>query len=214
MPNTFITMPPRPHTTMTDTFHKSPIVFVTVGTGSTQQTFQVYEELLTSNSAYFKAALGSDLLEGRSKTFQLDEDDTYAFDLFVRYLYRGCHTTVENPFSNNWNAAELYLDFQIRAYLLGDKLISLGFKSMIAKDLGEQTREGLSMVALLRGANLVYEYATSIDMAEMKDALVYVRTRFPRRGEHGWTEDDLNTLVDSRHNAFLVDILTRVYELN
>jgi hypothetical protein len=80
----------------------SPIVQVIVGKGLQQKTFNVYKDLLTHHSDYFRAALKDCWEEGLTETILLPDEDSPVFEsfiywMFAKRLYRRTVASEDNP---------------------------------------------------------------------------------------------------------------------
>jgi len=204
---------------MAATYYKSPAIVITVGSITQQQSFTVHEDLLLRESEYFRIALKSQFIEGQSKTFRLAEDDPQAFDIFVQYLYTGTYNMPEKLFEGYSNSEELWLDTEAKAYLLGDKLIAMGFRTEIIRCLDNQLRKKPpSMHVLLRVAEEIYDNASATDAKAIKAVLAdYCAERMGQAGALGtspvWTREDRTALVESGLSEFITDVLGKVSSL-
>ena len=157
-------------------------------------------------------------MESHAKTFRLEGDDTDAFDLFVQYFYIG-------RYNNSFNIAtqeekeddprRLWLDVQIKAYLLGDKLFATKFQKEIVDNLQCQFAfQGVAMHELLRVARTVYECA-SVTRAEAIRNMLAVHCA-ERTGEDDgwsppfWTKDARAALAECGLSEFITDVLMKV----
>jgi len=201
---------------MAATYYKSPAIVITVGSITQQQSFTVHEDLLLRESEYFRIALKSQFIEGQSKTFRLAEDDPQAFDIFVQYLYTGSYSMPERLFEGYNNPEELWLETQAKAYLLGDKLIAMGFRTEIIRCLDDQLgKKPPSMHVLLKVAEDIYDEASATDAKAIKGVLAdHCAERMGRAWGLGtcpvWTRQDRTALVESGLSEFIVDILGKV----
>jgi len=201
---------------MAPTYYKSPAIVVTVGTITEQQSFTVHEDLLLKESEYFRIALKSQFIEGQSKTFYLAEDDPQAFDIFVQYLYTGSYSMPEKVFEEYSNPEELWLGTQAKAYLLGDKLIAMGFRTEIIRCLDGQLRtQPPSIHALLIVANEIYQNASATDAIAIKGVLAdHCAGRMGHARGLGtspvWTREDKTALVEFGLVEFIVDVFEKV----
>jgi hypothetical protein len=65
----------------------SPIVQVIVGKALQQKTFNVYKDLLTHHSNYFRAALKDCWEEGYTETILLPDEDSSVFESFIYWMF-------------------------------------------------------------------------------------------------------------------------------
>lgn len=204
---------------MAATYYKSQAIVITVGSITQQQSFTVHEDLLLRESEYFRIALKSQFIEGQSKTFCLAEDDPQAFDIFVQYLYTRSYTMPEKLFEGYSNPEEMWLETQAKAYLLGDKLIAMGFRTEIIRCLDDQLhKKPPSMHVLVRVAEEIYQNASATDAEAIKDVL---SDHCAARMGHAWglvtwpvwTRDDKTALVDTGLSEFIVDVFEKVVSL-
>ena len=193
--------------------YKSRIIPVTVGSGELEETFNVHEELLTNHSEYFQAALNSRFIEGQNKSIRLEEHDPSAFDLLVQYLYKGHYSIPDWPDSRvSWKGKKLGLDTQIKAYLLGDKVIATAFKAHIITTLAKYDfpdPTGVPMPEFITAARKVYEYASVSNTAELKQVLVFLCAA-GLGAQCGWSKNDRMALAESGLSEFITDVLGEV----
>ena len=201
---------------MAATYYKSPAIFITVGSITKQQSFTVHEDLLLRESEYFRIALKSQFIEGQTKTFCLVEDDPQAFDLFVQYLYTGSYSMPEKLFEGHSDPEKLWLKAQAKAYLLGDKLIAFGFRTMVIQNLDAQLRKTPpTMRMLLETAEQIYENASAADAIAIKGVLAdHCAERMGQVGALGtspvWTREERTELVACGRTEFIIDVLGNV----
>lgn len=104
-------------------YHKSPIVTVSVGSGDHQQDFLLHQDLLELNSEFFVSACHEWFMTGQKNSIELPDDTPEIFDAFARHIYNsyepGCATIEEN----------------IEAYILSDMLIAPSFKEKLLLDI-------------------------------------------------------------------------------
>lgn len=105
-------------------------VSVIVDKGTKQQKFFVHESLLTHASHYFRTALASSFKEGETKICRLEEDNAYAFDLFVQFLYTNDYD-MNLAFSKEGGTKPCYCRMHAHAYALGNKIVAPKFKSLV-----------------------------------------------------------------------------------
>lgn len=201
---------------MAATFYKSPAIVITVGSITEQQSFTVHEDLLLKESEYFRIALKSQFIEGQSKTFCLAEDDPQAFDIFVQYLYTGSYSMPTKLLEGYSNSKEMWLETQAKAYLLGDKLIAMRFRTEIIRRLDDQLRKILpSMHVLLGLVDEIYQNASATDAKAIKGVLSdhcveRMGHAWAWRTSPVWTREDKIALVEIGPTEFTVDVLDKV----
>lgn len=201
---------------MAATYYKSQAIVITVGSIAEQQTFTVHEDLLLKESEYFRIALKSQFIKGQSKTFCLAEDDPQAFDIFVQYLYTGSYSMPAKLFEGYSNSEEMWLETQVKAYVLGDRLIAMRFRTEIIRCLDDQLRKILpSMHVLLRVVDEIYQNASATDAKAIKDVLSdhcaeRMGHAWASRTSPVWTREDKIALVDVGPSEFNVDVLEKV----
>lgn len=204
---------------MAATYYKSLAIVITVGSITEQQSFTVHEDLLLKESEYFRIALKSQFIEGRSKTFNLAEDDPQAFDIFVQYLYTGSYSMPEKLSEKYCEPQDRWLETQVRAYLLSDKLIAVGFRTEVIRCLASQLRRNPPcMHMLLEVAAAIYDTANAADAKAIKDVLSdHCANRMRHTWGGGihpvWMRGDKTALVDIGPSEFNVDVLEKVIGL-
>ncbi|KAF2112095.1 hypothetical protein BDV96DRAFT_456384, partial [Lophiotrema nucula] len=63
------------------------MVTIVVGKGDKQKSFNLYKDVLTFHSTYFRNALKHEWVEGQSKIITLTEDDPDVFQIFSYWLF-------------------------------------------------------------------------------------------------------------------------------
>ena len=67
---------------------------IEVGTGEHKKNFTIHKQLLSEKAPVFDKMFNGGFQEAETKTASLPEDETYAFEGFVEWLYRGTIPTV------------------------------------------------------------------------------------------------------------------------
>ena len=86
--------------------------------GETRALFLVHQDLLSSVSPYFEAALTTGFKEATARTVSLPEDDIESFERFVQWLYSGVYAL--SVFKTREMADKRYLQLA-ELYILADK---------------------------------------------------------------------------------------------
>ena len=63
------------------------MVTILVGNGDKLRKFNIYKDILTFYSSYFRNALKDDWVEGQTKTINLVDDDPEVFQIFIYWLF-------------------------------------------------------------------------------------------------------------------------------
>ena len=108
---------------------------MTVGGGTTQETFAGHKNLLEKHSQFFASALNSNWKEGNDNHVTLEDDLAEAFDTFLKFLYSGKIFSIKDGDSTR-HPGETYShdkEWERLAYcwMLGEKLLSSSFKDAI-----------------------------------------------------------------------------------
>ena len=122
-------------------------MLVTVLVGAKRAKFTINEELLTSHSDFFRAALTGRFKEAESKSITLKDDDIRIFKFFVHWLrhQRFPDKHDAEPLYKKWTSSvdgETMTDNLIRLYVLADKYQVLELKIKIMTMLFNHVFDG------------------------------------------------------------------------
>lgn len=106
-------------------------ITVVVGSGDKEQTFYCHEELVTTHSDFFAAAMRKEWVEGQDRIVRLPEYDPDYFKMFASFLYTGAiHSLADGDYDveelKDWEYQRLAL-----AWTLGNKLICVAFQDAV-----------------------------------------------------------------------------------
>lgn len=118
---------------LTQNIARSRIIKVKVGAGQSQRTHQLQEALLKDHSGFFRGCLSNNFAESDTQEVNLpmDQCPIMVFDCFVNWLYTDRMVAVPGDPTNN----EILMSLYVKAYILGDRLLSPGFQNRATKDL-------------------------------------------------------------------------------
>lgn len=196
-------------------YRLSSPISVVVDKGAKQQKFFVHESLLTHASQYFRTALSSRFKEGETRTCNLEEDDAYAFDLLVQYLYTNDYDVTLALSDKEGGAQPFYFRLHAQAYALGNKLVASKFKRLVLCKLATVLpRSGITMKLILEMAAIIYEGTSSEDGGEMRTLMAkYCASRFGKyKGmvDESWSKEEITALADSQLPEFVADVMGEV----
>jgi hypothetical protein len=107
--------------------HECPFASSTPETCNCNDSWYLPQSLLSSRSPFLRAACTRDFKERSENRIALPDEEPVIFALFVEWLYYGEYTVPVLKFHDtNWTAA---VNYHARCYVLGDKLLSTGFKN-------------------------------------------------------------------------------------
>ena len=200
-------------------YRTSPPISVIVDKPPKQKTFYVHSVLLTHSSRYFRTALNSMFKEGETKVFYLEEDDAYAFDLYVQYLYTNNYDVTLAVPHEDGGTEPMYYRMHAAAYALGNKLVASKFKELVLRKsaLVMEPWRDIDMKLVVDMASMIYEGTSTHDGHEMRLVMAkYCASRFGKlhkdaRGvTEAWSKEDITAFVDSQLTEFIVDVLGEV----
>ena len=116
----------------------SPPITVIVDKPPRQKIFHVHSALLTHSSRYFRIALSSRFIEGEKQICRLIDDDAYAFDLYMQYLYTNGYDVTLAISIENGVTDQNYHRMHATAYALGNELVAPKFKQLVLIKLARE----------------------------------------------------------------------------
>ena len=200
-----------------------------VGEDDAEETFYVHQRLLVERSEYFNTALRSNFPEAQTQTFRFKEDNPQAMWLFASSHYMNLEEIFEELYqmnsykdSSSRFSMEDCLHRHAQAFVLGNKLMSGGFKISLLRNLCSffkaQENQLVGMTSLVEAARVVYSGTSSEDGWEMRKLLaIYCATRLgpgigpgdphnQARSKHPWSMEDRSLLAASGLEEFIADV--------
>ncbi|KAK1063220.1 hypothetical protein LTR74_009651 [Friedmanniomyces endolithicus] len=110
-------------------------ITVVVGPDDKNETFYLHEELVTTHSDFFAAAMHKDWKEGQDRVIQLPEDDPNYFKMFASFIYTGSAHSLEDGDHDRENLRDWEYQCLALAWGLGNKLICIAFQDAIVDAL-------------------------------------------------------------------------------
>jgi hypothetical protein len=88
--------------------------------GKERKAYKLHKELLISKCSYFRASLSSGFPEGRNNEVHLSDDEPAAFNFFVRWLYIGSVSSINDRKD---------VSVAARAYIMADAFLMVELKN-------------------------------------------------------------------------------------
>ena len=209
-----------PH--LTRNYQESPAIPLIVSEGDTKRGFYVHETLLTQTSEFFRISLQNRAIEGKRRTYRCSHYSSYAFHLFVQYLYNGDYNVMNAWPSDHGGNQQSWFEMHADAYVLGVRLAASSFKKFVVFKLASVLmlyHHEPTMRTLLSMSKTVYDGTTEIDGKAMRDLLAtYFSSRLGIgpcnlgvKSKGWWTEADIKESAEIADNftnqdAFKVDV--------
>jgi hypothetical protein len=172
-----------------------------------KSTFKVHKDLIISKAEFFRAALGTDFIESRTDEITMDEDDTFAVEVFLNWAYADkIMLTYEFHTDGNPQFA--------RSYAFGKKICSEAFCNDLV-DFVKYHTEKESLVPHEKDLAKFYDLGLgSSALARLfRNITVFVMHEYPERympeGDFGFA-DARESWAD--HNDLLLDMLYDMIE--
>ncbi|KAI8939493.1 hypothetical protein NX059_003264 [Plenodomus lindquistii] len=133
---------------------------VLVGKDGKEQFFDVHEELITSRSAFFKAAMSGNWQESKERCVKLPEDDAPTFKLYLHFLYTGKIAITSEALDARIEARD-HIRTIARLYILAEKLQDVITRNATVEEMLEACRtpnsDGETYCMGTETVNIIYE---------------------------------------------------------
>ena len=149
--------------------------------------------------------------------FRLEDDDAYAFDLYVQYLYTNDYNVTSAISQEDGGTDPIYYRMHAAAYALGNKLVAPKFKCLVLYKLAQVLipERDLFMELVLDMAETVYEGTTTQDGHEMRAMLAkFCASRFAKPTKNLdkriWHKREIADFAESKLTEFIADVMCEV----
>jgi hypothetical protein len=108
-----------------------PLIKVVVGTGDSQEEFQIHKNIITAKSAFFRNALSGRWTNSESRTVTLEHLNSRYFDMYLNTVY-----TRDVKFFDPLHHQTTYQDMA-EAYVIVEEMMDYETKNMLLFAMGK-----------------------------------------------------------------------------
>ncbi|PYH44033.1 BTB/POZ domain-containing protein, partial [Aspergillus saccharolyticus JOP 1030-1] len=174
---------------------------ITILVGKEKQALTVHECLARASSPFIDRALTAAWAEHRNRTIRLPDDEHEIVVLYVHWLYCGKLPVISDAYKVEYTQL-------VKAYILGDKLLSTEFQHSVIGALIERRTTFIGGRRCAPTAETVaYAYCHTIPTSPLRQLLVDIRVNSTNPTE--WLSENRSLLPAD----FLVDLAIKLFDL-